>query len=128
MLLDKLTRFYKDESLRLPHEKADLLEIGWDLADLLESWGEGSNAWKAPSAWEFDDFVAALRTRADAVLIDIAVNSIHQTLLDAEREDSENLLFAYLGQDIAQYLLRRNDAAAWKEAEAWAEEEEKRMR
>lgn len=126
-LLNKLTKFYKDEKAKLPHEKAEIWGLAWALAEIMEDYGEGSNVWKGSSLYKFDEFVNLLKTKPDVVLIDIAIDMMHQTLLNSQNDDSENLLFTYLGQDIVQYLLTRNDDSAWQEAESWADEEDAKL-
>lgn len=126
MLLNKLTKFYKNETMHLPHDPADLFEIGWELAEVLDECGEHSNAWKSPVGWDFREFVEALRTRPDAALIDIAVDMIHRELLAwaGVGEEDECLFSWYLGGDIVRYLLHRNDPQLREEAAAAAARED----
>lgn len=129
-LLISLTKFYRNEQRHLPHDPAKLFEMAWQLADILEDEGERSNAWKGvPSHYEFDEFVAALRQDSTVALIDAAVHTMHQTLLDSQCEDT-GVLMGYLEGDIVQYLLRRDDATLYEEAEDYhkkLEEYDRRM-
>jgi len=122
MLLDKLTQFYKDEKAGLPHNKADLFEIAWELADILEDWGESSNAWKGLSMWSFDEFVHKLRTEYTSALIDIAVDTMHQSLLDQFNEDT-NIMMLTDG-NIKNYLLKRNSQELIQEYENVLQEQQ----
>ena len=131
-LLSKLTQFYKRELRSLPHDKADLFDLAWQLANLLEDYGPNSNMWKN-SEKEFDDFITQIRIDKNSVKdlvvwIDTAVDHMHQSLLNSQHDDSENLLFQYLSQDIVQYLLNRDNDSAWQEAESWLEEEEHKLK
>jgi len=114
-LLGRLTRFYKDEAARLPHKPADLFELAWDLADLMEDYG---------CANEID--CIALRRQHNVTLIDTAVNILHQHLLDAENEDT-GAMMNYLEGDLVRYLLERENNNFWDEAEAWCEKENERQ-
>jgi len=113
-LLERLTRFYKAEARGLPHEPAELFELAWDLADVLEEYNCDG---------EVD--CAALRKEHSVTLIDTAVNVLHQNLLNAENEDT-GAMMDYLQGDLVKYLRHREDDQFWNEAEAWREEENKR--
>jgi len=114
-LLARLTRFYKDEAMRLPHRPAELFELAWDLADVLESYGYDSEV-----------NCTALRKQCSVTLIDTAVNVLHQNLLNAENEDT-GAMMNYLEGDLVRYLLERENAVFWNEAEAWREKENERQ-
>lgn len=106
-LLSKLTKFYKDESVGLPHDKAEIWDIAWQLAEILKVYG--IDEWKGFGLDCEEWLITKLQTSPDSALVDTAVNVLHQSLLDAKGE-RQNRLFLLLGKDIIAYLLHREDA------------------
>lgn len=123
MRLTRLTKFYKDEEAGLPHTKAELWELAYELSEVMQD--HAANC-KLPSTYDdLDEFLAELKAKPTSVLIDTAVNVLHQALLEYADEDYE-LTFRWLSQDIVAYLLSRNGGQQQAEARAWAEAEEQK--
>jgi hypothetical protein len=129
-MLDRLTKFYRNEATNTPHTHIELFELAWDLANILEDEGPDSNAWKNGDDEEFENAVRDLRakhtTSEYTILIDTTVNEMHQTLLDNQLEDTAPMM-DYSDGDIAEYLLRRNDEEFWTGREQWIAEEDTKM-
>jgi len=109
MLLVDLQGFYRNEKAGLPHEKAALWQLGWELARVLTVYGV--DAWKNVNPDEERELVELLRQAPDAVLIDTAVNLLHWALLHSQASgpgwEEE---FNAVGRDVVQYILSRPDA------------------
>lgn len=121
--LAKLNKFYKEEKDRLPHDAAEIWDLAWMLAEVIE---DVPGNCKLPSAWgSVDKFVAELKSKPTAIVVDIAVDALHQTLL-AQSSDDYELTFRWLGEDIRAYLLSRNGGWVEREARSWAESEERK--
>lgn len=130
-LLNRLTKFYKNEADNIPHSKPELFEVAWDLADILEDWGPDSNIWKSGDE-EMEETVANLKTKHTVAeyitLIDTVINEMHQGLLSSQLED-EYALMDFCAGNIVEYLLRRNDTEFWTERDEWmAAEDAKEVR
>ena len=124
-LLNKLTKFYKDEAARLPHDKAEIWDLAWSLASVIENFPMN---FKSPANYDgSDEFLTELKTKPSAALIDIAVDALHQTLLTQSGENYE-LVFHWLAEDIKEYLLsRNNNDTISQETQRYAEAEEKAL-
>jgi len=108
-LVRNLQKFYREEELGLSHDNALLFAIAHDLADIIED----TNNW-TPVLGVFDGDEEGdaeyLRKRYDTMTIDIALDGLHQALLDAldrSGESSEEML--HLGLSLQEYLLTRCD-------------------
>jgi len=111
-LLHKLTRFYKEEAQGIPHDEVFLFDLAYDLAELLEREGVGSNITKYDDEDDFNAFVEQLRREHNSVVIDTAVNHMHQGLLDAVDWSGEESMAMMndenIAGDIREYLLNRD--------------------
>lgn len=122
-LLVQLTKFYKNESLHLPHDRADLFEIGYELANLIEDYGEIGNVRRIADDFGFDNLLITLRSSVpDAVLIDTIINALHQMLLNSVNEASETMMRLTAG-NLREYLLHREDNVWYDKREVEIENE-----
>jgi len=107
-LVKNLQKFYREEELGLSHDNALLFAIAYDLADIIED----TNNW-TPVLGVFDgdeegDAEYLRKHYRDTAVIDIAIDGLHQALLDAidrSGESSEEMLRLELS--LREYLLTR---------------------
>ena len=110
-LLSSLNRFYQNEKAGLPHEKAEVWQLGWQLAEIVEIYG--LDAWKGISPDEEAELVEILRCGPDSAVIDTAVNLLHWALLHSQGEEPDwEAQFNQLGRDVIIYILNRNSEDA----------------
>lgn len=115
-LLARLKKFYETERQGLGHYQDELVELAYDLLDFVEMAGPDSNAGK-----DYDETVEQLRDpEVTAFDIDDVVNRIHQDLIN--RDDSLTVL-DYIGNDVTEYLLNRENPEFWANYDKWVREE-----
>lgn len=108
-LLGGLTEFYKEEGLGLPHDKAGLWELGWQLSSVLEQYG--LDVWKHISPADEQEITYILRNSPDVASIDTAVNLLRWAVLHSQADDLPcdwERHFNVIGRDVVQFLLHRN--------------------
>jgi hypothetical protein len=102
-VLSRLKKFYKEEASGKPHVKSEMFELAWDLADILEDYATHGDE-------EFAEHAKTLRSEANVVNIDIAVNMLHRELLNHDGVSDRELykvFFSTYGGEIIDYLLNR---------------------
>jgi hypothetical protein len=106
-LVKNLKKFYNEETLGLSHDDALLWEIAQDLADIIENTNNWTPVLSVFSGDEDDD-AEILRNNWTVINIDLAIDGLHQALLDTvdiSGESSEEMLS--LEMSLQEYLLNR---------------------
>ena len=106
-LLKLLKTFYRNEGKGISTEDHTRWEIAQDIADIIEDTNNWTPVMKVFSGSEVDD-AHYLRSNWTPIVIDQAVNGLHQALLDGvdrSGESSEEML--NLNISLQEYLLTR---------------------
>ena len=129
-LLNDLTKFYRNESLHIPHRDEDLFDVAYSLAEFMRARPGIFNAGRLDTDVaddildDPDAFVTVLIEQHTTTLIDTAVNLLHHALIESLDDECAEAIDVLFAEDIRQYLLHRNDPGLLDELRAEREAEE----